>query len=149
MNAVVPENVLDRSDASCGRRERSAILKTSSKDLAEKDSSGKKFLHRKTPSAEERLQQKSAFSRRTSSEDNLYLRKSILRRRTSSRRKTSGEELLQRKRIIQREACAEERGEHRLLSLGLTSLGVQVLSPKRVQNSGIWRNRGVRKIIPI
>ena len=58
-NAVVPENVLDRSDASCGRREHDPqdIFQGSGRKV----SSGKKFLQRKTHSGEERLREKNVF----------------------------------------------------------------------------------------
>lgn len=92
-NAVVPENVLDRSDASCGRREHDP--QDIFKDLAER------FLQERSFFRGKRIQEKSVFGRRTSSEDKPHREKSILRRRTSSRRRaSSGEELLQRKRFF-------------------------------------------------
>ena len=142
MNAVVPDNVLDRSDASCGRREHDP------QDIFQ--GSGRKMFFRKEISPEE-----NPFRRRASSgEERLQRISSTERRASSGEEPPLGEELLQERtsseeKVLLREACAGERGEDRLLSLSLTLLEVQVLSPTRVQNSEIWRNRGVRKIIPI
>ena len=99
MNAVILENILDRSEASCGRRGRDPQYIFQGDGIenrkAEKASSGEKLL-RKTPSGEELLQEKNFFRRRrASSGDELLQRKCSL-----SRRASSGEELLQRERFF-------------------------------------------------
>ena len=80
MNAVILENILDRSEAFCGRRERDLqdIFQGDGIEnrKAEKGSSGEKLLQREAPSGEELLQEK-----------NFFRRKSLFRRRTASEEK--------------------------------------------------------------